>query len=158
MDYTACQVPQSMGFPSKNTGCCWSVTKLCPTLCNPMNCSAPDFPFLHYLPEFVQTRVHWISVPSNNHLILCHPHLHLPSIFPSIRVFSIESALHRSIAASASASVLPMNIQTWFPLGLTSWISLLSKGLPKVFSSNTLQKHQFFSAQSSLWSNFHIWT
>ena len=107
--------------------------------------------------SIVQTHVHWVGVPPN-HLILCHPHLHLPSVFPSIRVFSIESALHQSIAASASASVLPTNIQGWFPLGLTSWMSLLSKGLSKVFSSNTLQKHQFFNAQSSLWSNFHIWT
>ena len=62
----------------------------------------------------------------------------------------------QSIGASASASVLPMNIQDWFPLGLTGWISLLSKGLPRVFSSTTVWKHQFFGAQPSLWSNSHI--
>ena len=59
-------------------------------------------------------------------------------------------------SASASASVLPVNIQDWFPLGWTSWISLQSKGLSRVFSNTTVQKHQFFSAQLSLWSNSHI--
>ena len=62
----------------------------------------------------------------------------------------------QSTGASASASVLPMNIQNWFPLGLTSVISLLSKGLSRVFSNATVQKHQFFGVQLSLWSNSHI--
>ena len=61
----------------------------------------------------------------------------------------------QSIGVSASTSVLPMNIQDWFPLGLTSWISLQSQGLSRVFSNTTVQKHQFFSAQPSLWSNSH---
>ena len=64
----------------------------------------------------------------------------------------------QSIGALASASVLPMNIQDWFPLGLTGWISLLSKGLSRVFSNTTVQKHQFFGTQLSLWSNSHIHT
>ena len=64
----------------------------------------------------------------------------------------------QSIGASASGSVLPMNIQCWFPLGLTGLISMLSKGLSRVFFSTTVRKHQFFSAQPSLWSNFHICT
>ena len=63
-----------------------------------------------------------------------------------------------SIGVSASASVLPMNIQDWLPLGLTGVISLLSKGLSRVFSNTTIQKHQFFSPQSSLWSNSYIHT
>ena len=63
----------------------------------------------------------------------------------------------QSIRVSASASVLPMNIQDWFPLGWTGWISLQSKGLSRVFSNTTVQKHQFFSAQFSLWSNSHIY-
>ena len=63
-----------------------------------------------------------------------------------------------SIGVSASASVLPMNIQDWFPLGLTGWNSLRSKGLSRVFSNTTVQKHQFFSAQLSLWSNSHMHT
>ena len=99
-------------------------------------------------------------VMPSNHLIRYHLLL-LPSVFPSIRVFSSESALcisGQSIGASASASVLPMNIQDSFPLGLTSLISLQSKGLSRVFSSTTFWKHQFLSAQPSLWSNSHIHT
>ena len=87
------------------------------------------------------------SVMPSNHLILCCLLLLPPSIFPSIRVFSNESALHirwPNIGVSASASVLPMNIQDWFPLGWTGWISLQSKGLSRVFSNTTVQKHQFF--------------
>ena len=90
----------------------------------------------------------------------CRPFLLLPSICPSIKVFSNESVFAsdgQSIGVPASASVLPMNIQDWFPLGLTGLISLQSKGLSRVFS-NTLQKHQFFGAQLSLWSNSHIHT
>ena len=101
------------------------------------------------------------SVMPSNHLILCHPLLLLPSILPSIRVFSMghffASGGH-SIGVSASASVLPMNIQDWFPLGWTGWICLLSKGLSRVFSNTTVQKHQFFGAQLSSWSNSHIRT
>ena len=97
----------------------------------------------------------------SNHLNLCHPLLFLPSIFPSIRVFSSESVLHirwPSTGVSASASVLPMNNQDWFPFGLIGLISLPSKGLSRVFSNTTVQKHQFFHAQPSLWSNSHIHT
>ena len=89
------------------------------------------------------------SVMPANHLIPCHPLLLLPSIFPSIRVFSNESVLlsgGQSIGASASTSVLPMNIQDWFPLGWTSLNTLQFKGLSRVFSNTTVQKHQFFSA------------
>ena len=79
--------------------------------------------------------------------------------FPASRSFPM-SQLFASGGQSigASALVLPMNIQDWFPLGWTSWISLLSKGLSRVFSSTTVQKHQFSSAQPSLWSNSHIYT
>ena len=92
-------------------------------------------------------------VMPSSHLILCCPLLLLPSIFPSIRVFSNESALHirgASIGVSASTSVLPMNTQDWSPLEWTGWISLQSKGLSRVFSNTTVQKHQFFGAQLSL--------
>ena len=81
--------------------------------------------------------------------------------FPALRSFPLSwlfASGGQSIGASVSASVLPMNIQDWFPLGWISWISLLSKGLSRVFSSTTVQKHQFFSAQPSLWSNSHIYT
>ena len=97
------------------------------------------------------------SVKLSNHLILCCPLLLLPSIFPNIPTF-LMSQLFPSGGQrfGASASVLPMNIQDWFPFGLTSLISLLSKGLSRVLSSTTVWKHQFFSAQPSLWSNFYI--
>ena len=100
-------------------------------------------------------------VMPSNHLILCHPCLLPPSIFPSIMVFSNESALRvrcQSIGVSASTSVLSMNTRDWFPLGWTGWISLQSKGLSRVFSNTTVQKHQFFGAQLSLYSNSHIHT
>ena len=93
------------------------------------------------------------------YLILCSPLLLLPSIFPSIRVFSNESVFHiiwQSTGALASASVFPMNIQDWFPLWWTGWISLQSRELSRIFSNTTVQKHQFFGAQLSLWSNSHI--
>ena len=92
------------------------------------------------------------SVRPSNHLILCYPLLFLPSIFPNIRIFSNESALHIRwlIGVSASTSVLPMNTQDWSPSGWTGWISLQSKGLSSVFSNSTVQKHQFFGTQLSL--------
>ena len=92
-------------------------------------------------------------VMPSNHLTLCHPLLLQPSVLPQIRVFSNESVFgsgSQSIGVSASASVLPMNIQNWFPLGLTGWISLKSKGLSRVSSNTTVQKHQFFGTQFSL--------
>ena len=97
----------------------------------------------------------------SNHLILCRPLLLLHSIFPSIRSFPMSwlfTSGGQSIGASASASVLPMSIQGWFLLGLAGFISLQSKGLSRVFSNTTAQKHQFFSIQPSLWSNSHIHT
>ena len=124
----------------------------------PMNRSMPGLPVHHQLLEFTQTNVHW----------WCHPTisssrslLFLPSVFPSIRVFSNESALcirWPSIGVSTSTSVLPMNTQDWSPLGWTGWISLQSKGLSRVFSYTSVQKHQFFGAQLSLQSNSHIHT
>ena len=101
------------------------------------------------------------SVMPSSHLILCHPLLLLPQIPPSIRVFSNESTLHMrwpNIGVSASASVRPMNTQDWSPLGWTGWISLQSKGLSRVFSNTTVQKHQFFGTQLSSKSNSHIHT
>ena len=94
-----------------NFWCYCSVTKSCPTLCDPMDCSMAGFPVLHYLLEFAQTHVHWVD-DAIQPTILCHPLLLLPSIFPCIRVFSNELVLSsggQSIGASASASVLPMN-------------------------------------------------
>ena len=93
------------------------------------------------------------SLMLSNHLILCHPLLHLSSIFLSIRVFSNESDLHIRWPKywSFSFSISPSNdTQDWSPLGWTGWISLQSKGLSRVFSNITVQKHQFFSSQFSL--------
>ena len=95
------------------------------------------------------------SVMPSNHFILCHPLL-LLSIFPSIRVFFQWVHSSNQVAKVLEFqlhSVLPMNSQGWFPLGLTGWIFLLSKGLSRVFSSTTFWKHQFFGSQPSLLSN-----
>ena len=100
------------------------------------------------------------SVMPSNHLILCRPLLLLQS-FPASGSFQLSQLFTsggQSIGVSASASVFPMNIQDWFSLGWTSWIPLQSKGLSRVFSNTTVQKHQFFGTQLSLWSNSHIHT
>ena len=81
--------------------------------------------------------------------------------FPASGYFSKSpffASCGQSTGVSASASVLPMNIQDWFPLGWIGWVSLQSKGLSRVFSNTTVQTHQLFSAQHSLWSNSHIHT
>ena len=112
-----------------------------------LSCPSPS-PGVHpSSPEFMSIE----SVMPSNHLIPCHHLLLLPSIYPSIRVFSNELVAHirwQSIGASASALVLPVNIQGWFPLGSCGLI-LQSKGLSRVFSNTTVQKHQFFGAQLS---------
>ena len=125
--------------------------KPCLTICDPMNCSMLGFPVFHYLPEFAETHVHWVSDPA-----ISSSAAHFssyPQSFPasgSLPVSPLFTPGGQSIGASTSASVLPMNIQGWFPLGLTGLISLLSKGLSRVFSSTIVQKHQFFRAQLSL--------
>ena len=127
-----------------------SVTQLCPTLCNPMNCSMPGLPVHHELPEFTQT-----------HLILCHPLLLLTPNPHSIRVFSNESTLPMRWPEywSFSFSIIPSKeIPGMISSEWTGWISLQSKGLLRVFSNTTVQKHQFFSAQPSSQSNSHIHT
>ena len=102
-----------------------SVAQSYPALCDPINCSTPGLHVHHQLLQSTQTHVHRVG-DAIKHLILCCPLLLLPSIFPSIRVFSNDSALRirwQSIGVSASASVLPVNIQDWFPLGCTGLIS-----------------------------------
>ena len=111
--------------------CCSSATKSCLTLCDPMNCSMLGLPVLHYLHEFAQTHVHWVSdaiQPSHP----LSPLLLFPSVFPSIRVFSKELTLSirwPKFGALALAPVLLKNIHGWLPLGLTGLIFLLSKWL-----------------------------
>ena len=99
------------------------------------------------------------SVMPPSHFILCRPLLLLPPIPPSIRVIPMSQLFAwggQCIGVSASASVLPKNTWDSSPLGWTGWISLQSKGLSRVFSNTTVQKHQFFGAQLSLQSNSHI--
>ena len=138
--------------------CCCSVTQSCPILCGSMYWNTPGFPVLHYLQSLLKL-MSIESVMLSNHLILCHPLLILPSIFPRIRVISNESSLPIRWPKywSFSLSISPSNEY----LGLISFrmdwlISLLSKGLSRVFSNTTVQKHQFFDTQLSLRSNSHI--
>ena len=132
-----------------------SVSQSCPTLCNPVNCSTPGFPVHHQLPDLAHTYVLWVGDAIQlSHLLLSPspPASHLS------QHQSLFQSGGRSIGVSPSASALPMNIQDWFPLGLTGLISLQSNSLSRVFSNTTVQKHQFFSVQLSLWSNSHIHT
>ena len=121
-----------------------------------MNCSTPGLPVHHQLPAFTQIPVHWVG----NAIQPPHP---LPSHSPptfnlsgSFQMSQLFASGDQSIGVSASTSVLPMNTQDWSPLRWTGWISLQSKGLSRVFSNTTVQKHQFFSTQLSSPSNSHI--
>ena len=111
-------------------------------------------PCIH-LPEFAQTHVHWVSdaIQASSPVVPFSSYL---QSFPALGSFLMSRLFKpggQSIGASASASVLLMNILDWFPLGLTGLISLQSKGVSRVFSNTMAQKHQFFSVQPSLWSN-----
>ena len=129
-----------------------SVTQSCPTLCDPMDCSTQASL------SITTPRAYSNSCPLSR---WCHPTISSSVIpfssrlqsFPVSRSFQMSQFFAsggQSIGVLASASVLPMNIQDWFPLGWTGWISLLSKGLSRVYSNTTVQKHQFFRAQLSL--------
>ena len=140
--------------------CCCSVAKLYLTHCDPMDCSTQAL----LSSTIFQSLLKFMSIESvmlSNHLILCHPFSFWLQPFPASRSFPMSQLFDsdgQSIGASVSATVLPVNIQDWFPLGLTGLIFLLSKGFSKFCSSTTIQKHQFFSIQSSLWFNSHIHT
>ena len=129
-----------------------SVAKSLPTLCHPMNRSTPGLPVHHQLPEFTQTHVHRVD----DAIQPSHP---LSSPSPPALNLSQHQVLFKWVSSSHQVAkglefqlqhVFPMNIQHWFPLGGTGWISLQSKGLSRVFSNTTIQKHQFFGAQISL--------
>ena len=138
--------------------CFCSVAWSCLTLCDPMDYSTPGVLVHHQIPEFTQSHVHWIS-DGSNHLVLCHPLLLLPSVFPSFRVFSNESALRIRWPNYWSFTISPSNEYSGLTFFRMEWLDLLqSRGLSRVFSNTTAQKHQFFSAQLSLWSNSHIHT
>ena len=111
-----------------------------------MNCNTPGLPVHHQLPEFTQTHIHWVSDANQpSHPVVpfssCLQSFPASGSFPMNQIFASGD---QSIGVSASTSVLPMNTQGWSPLGWTGWISLQSKGLSKVFSNTSIQKHQFF--------------
>ena len=123
-------------------------SQLCPALCDPMDCSTSGFPVHHQFPEVIQTHVHWVG-----DLILCHPLLLPPSIFPSIRVFSNELALCIRWPKywNFSFSISPSNEYSGLISFRIEWFDLLAvQGLPRVSSNTTVHKHQFFSTQLSL--------
>jgi len=137
-----------------------SVVQSCPTLCDPMNRSTPGLPVHHQLPEFTQTHVHRVSVAIQPSHPLSSPSLPRQSL-PASRSFPMSQLFAwggQSTGVSASASFLLKKSQGWSPSEWTGWISLQSKGLSRVFSNTTVQKHQFFSAQPSSQSNSHIHT
>ena len=139
--------------------CCCLVSQLCPTLCNLMDCSMSGFPVLHCLPELAQTHVHWVGDA-------IQPTCPLSSPSPPAFNLSQHQGPFKWVSSSHQvAKVLELQLQhqsfQWlfridFPLGLTGLIPLPSKGLARVFSNTTVQKHQSFCAQPSLWSNSHI--
>ena len=139
---------------------CYSVAKLCPTLCDPVDCSMPGSPVLHYLPEFVHTHVHWV------HDAIQPSHLLSPPSPPALNLSQHWGIFQRVGSSRQVAKVLELQHQSFqwifrvdFPQDwLAGLISLLSTGLSRVFFSTTIQKHQFFSAWPSLWSNSHIRT
>ena len=133
-----------------------SVGQLCLTHCDPMDCSTPGLPVHHQLPELAQTHVHQVGMPSNR-LILCRPLLLLPSIFPSIRVFSNESVLRIRWPKywSFSFIISPCNEYSGLISFRVDWFDLLGvMGLSRVFSNTAVQKHQFFGIQLFLWSPY----
>ena len=129
----------------------------CPTLCDPMNAACQASLSITNSRSPPKPMYIELMTPSN-HLILIIPFSSCPQSFPASGSFQISQLFasgSQSIGVSASTSVLPMNTQEWSPFGWTVWISLQSKGLSRVFSNTTVQKHQFFSTQFSLKSNFH---
>ena len=134
---------------------------VCPTLCDPMNCSMLGLPVQHQLPEFTQIHVHGVGDAIQPSHPLSPPSPPLFSLSQHQGLFKWVSSSHQMatvFGASALASVLPMNIQDWFPLGLTGWIFLQSKGFSRVVSNTTVQTYKFFSTQLSLQFSSHIHT
>ena len=138
-----------------------SVAQSCPTLRDAMNCSTPGLPVHHQLPEFTQTQC-----PSSQ---WCHPAISssvvpfssCPQSLPASESFPMSQLFARggpSSGVSALASLFPKKSHGWSASEWTGWISLQSKGLSRVFSNTTVQKHQFFGAQPSSQSNSHIHT
>ena len=131
----------SLPLPSFNF--LYAVTQLCLTLCDRMDCSTPGLPVHHHLLELAQTHVHWVGDAIQPSHPLLSPSSPAFTLFHHQGLFQRVSSLHQMAKVLAKASVLPMNIQDWFPFGWTGLISLQSKRLSRVFSNTTVQKHQF---------------
>ena len=136
-----------------------SVSQSCPTLCDPVNYSTPGLPVHHQLPEFTQTHVHRVSdaIQPSHPLSSPSPPSPNPSQQQSFPVSQLFAWGGQSTGVSALAAFLPKKSQGWSS-EWTGWISLQSKGLSRVFSNTTVQKHQFFGTQLSSHSNSHIHT
>ena len=137
-----------------------SVAQSCPTLWDPMNRSTPGLPVHHQLPEFTQTHVHQVgdAIQPSHPLSSPSPPAPNPSQHQSLFQWVNSAWGGQSTGVSALASFLPKKSQGWSPSEWTGWISLQSRGLSRVFSNTTVQKHQFFGTQFSLWSSSHIHT
>ena len=145
--------PQNTLLQHENSDQFSSVAQSCPTLWGSMDCSTPSFSVHHQLPELAHTHTQRIGdaiQPSHPLSSPSPPTFNLLPASGSFQMSQFFTSVDQSIGISASASVFPMNIQDWFPLGWTGLISLVSKGLSRVFSNTTVQKHQFFGAQLSL--------
>ena len=144
------------------TICCCSVTQSCLTLRDPKDCSIQGFPVHQQIPELAQTHVHWVgdAIQPSHPLSSPCPSAFNPSQHQGLFQWVNSSFAWggQSIGVSALASVLPKNTQGWSPSEWTGWISLQSKGLSRVFSNTTVQKHQFFGTQPSSLSYSHIHT
>ena len=148
--YLTCQVSFSMWIQFS------SVAQSCPTLCNPVDCSTPGFPVPSPTPKAYSNSCpssQWCQPTISSSVVPFSSHLQSFPASGSFLMSWLFISNDQRIGASASASVFPMNIQGWFPLGLSGLIFSLSKGLSRVFSSTTVQKHHFFRTQPSLWSN-----
>ena len=121
-------------------------------LCDPMNCSTPGLPVHHQLPEFTQTHVHWVSdaIQTSHPLSSLSPAFNLSQHQGLFKWVNSSHQMAKVLEFQLQQSVLPMNTQDWSPLGWTGWIFLQSKGLSRIFSNTTVQKHQFLGAQLSL--------
>ena len=135
---------------------CFSGGKSCLTLCDPMDCSTPGFPVHHQRAQTHVYRVGWshLTILSSVIPFYCLQSFPVLGSFPRSQFFTSGG---QSIGVSALVSVHPMNIQDWFPSELTVLTSLHSKGLSRVFSNTTFQKHQLVGIQPSLWYNSYYW-
>ena len=138
-----------------------SVAQSCPTLCDPMDWNMPGFHAYHQLPELTQTHVHRVGdaiQPSPPLSSPSPPALNLSQHQGLVKWVSSSHQVAKILEFQLQHELLAMNIQDWFPWGLTGLMPLQSKGPSRIFSNTTVQKHQFLSAQLSLWSNSHIHT